>query len=51
METPVVNKEHIILLEDIEEQKTEELGVPEFKFNANNEMLAAVGLLAGEAQG
>ncbi|MCH7662296.1 MAG: FAD-dependent oxidoreductase [Chloroflexi bacterium] len=50
MESPVVDKQNIIRLEEIEQQKTEELSIPEFKFSANADMLAAVGLLVGEAQ-
>jgi ferredoxin--NADP+ reductase len=48
---PVVDKEHIIRLEEVEQQKAEEFGLPEFKFQSNDEMLAAVGLAVGEVQG
>lgn len=51
MESPVVDKDHIIRLEEIERQKAEELSLPEFKFGSNDEMLAAVGLAAGDVQG
>jgi ferredoxin--NADP+ reductase len=47
---PVVDKEHIIRLEEVEQQKAEELGLPEFKFKSNDEMLEAVGLVVSESQ-
>ena len=51
VDAPVVDKQHIIQLEEIEQQRTEEMGIPEFKFSANADMLAAVGLAKEEAQG
>ncbi len=51
VDAPVVDKQHIIQLEEIEQQRTEEMGIPEFKFSANADMLAAVGLMKEEAQG
>ncbi|MEK6256826.1 MAG: FAD-dependent oxidoreductase [Chloroflexota bacterium] len=43
----VVNKDHIIMLEEVEIQKTEADGVPEFKFKSNDEMLEVIGLAQG----
>ena len=45
---PVVDKEHIIRLEEVEHQKAEDLGLPEFKFKSNAEMLAAIELVVAE---
>ncbi len=42
-EKPVVTKEDLEILERVERQRAEELGLMEFKFDANEEMLAAIG--------
>jgi ferredoxin--NADP+ reductase len=41
---PVVNKEALKKLEGIEAAKAAELGLPEFKYGSDQEMLAAIGL-------
>ena len=43
---PMVTKAGIAQLEEIERQQAELLNLEEFKFNSNQEMLDAVGLLA-----
>ena len=41
---PVVRKPDLFRLEEIEEQRAEELGREDFKFSSNNEMFEAMGL-------
>jgi len=45
---PVVRSEDYRRLAKIEEEKAEELGIEYFKFNTNEEMFEAMGLLAAE---
>ena len=45
---PVVHSEDYRRLAEIEEAKAEELGVEYFKFNTNEEMFEAMGLLTAE---
>ncbi len=42
---PVVTKEHVAKLEEVERAEAEKRGLPEFKFDSNAEMLRAMGLL------
>lgn len=44
LSTPVINKERLKKLEGIEAAKAAELGLPEFKYASNEEMLTAIGL-------
>jgi ferredoxin/flavodoxin---NADP+ reductase len=41
---PVVHKQDLRKLENVENAKSAELGLPEFKFSSNDEMLNAIGL-------
>ena len=43
---PVVNKEDWARLERVEQAEAAQRGLPEFKFSTNDEMLAAMGLVA-----
>ena len=47
---PIVDKTHLIMLDEAENQKAEEGGLPEYKFGTNEEMLAAVGLVMKESK-
>lgn len=44
LQDPVVTESDIARLEEIEKSKAEELGLPEFKFKSNQEMLQAMGV-------
>lgn len=43
LKKPVVTKDDLEILERVERQRAEELGLMEFKFETNEEMLAAIG--------
>ena len=45
MRCPLVTKQDLARLDAIERQRAQQLGLEEFKFSSNQEMLAAVGLL------
>ena len=45
---PVVNKEDWARLERVEQAEAAQRGLPEFKFSTNDEMLAAMGLVAAD---
>jgi len=43
LQKPVVTKGDLEILEQVERKRAEELGLMEFKFDTNEEMLAAIG--------